>query len=308
MTSLQILSPSAATMPPSLAVPRAATERELELGAFLRSRRESLDPTRLGLPRTARRRTPGLRREEVAQLADVGVTWYTWLEQGRPVRASAAVLMRIAAALQCSEIETRHLLALAGAGDAVASSQPVCERLSDTARMLLEQLGPWPAVLQNARFDILGANDAFQRLMGVELARVPEGERNCIYLACSNEHWRAALADCEESLPHMVAMFRAAMGEHLGEPEWEALLARYRAAAPEFDRLWRERREVRGVENRVKRFRVAAHGVLRLQQLNWWSAPRNGNRLVVYMPADEAAQAALLQLHADAAREPGEGG
>ncbi|SAE70979.1 helix-turn-helix domain-containing protein [Enterobacter cloacae] len=85
-----------------------------QLGAFLRARRESLDPQRLGLPRSGRRRTPGLRREEVAMLADVGVTWYTWLEQGRDVNPSSAVMAAVAKALQCTPTEARHLFLLAG--------------------------------------------------------------------------------------------------------------------------------------------------------------------------------------------------
>ena len=89
------------------------TNRKL-LGAFLRSRRENLDPVRLGLPRMRQRRTPGLRREEVAQLADVGVTWYTWLEQGRDIKASLKTLTAIASALQCNDVETQHLFSLAG--------------------------------------------------------------------------------------------------------------------------------------------------------------------------------------------------
>lgn len=278
--------------------PTLAVERARALGAFLRARRESLDPARLGLPRAGRRRTPGLRREEVAALADVGVTWYTWLEQGRPVRASARVLTAIAAALQCSDVETGHVLALAGLGDAAPRLRPPCECLTDTGRMLLDQLGPWPAMLQSPRFDILGANAAFERLMGVTLVELPEADRNCVYQAFTNPHWRARLVDRDNVLQHMVALLRAAMGEHLGEPAWERLLARYRAASPEFDGLWQQRREVRGVENQLKRFLHPQAGELQLQQVNWWSAPRNGNRLVVYLPADEAARIALLQLHA----------
>jgi len=278
--------------------PALAVERARALGAFLRARRESLDPARLGLPRAGRRRTPGLRREEVAALADVGVTWYTWLEQGRPVRASARVLTAIAGALQCSEVETGHVLALAGVADAVPRLHPPCEQLTDTGRILLDQLGPWPAMLQSPRFDILGANAAFERLMGVTLAELPEADRNCVYQAFTNPHWRARLVDRDNALQHMVALLHAAMGEHLGEPAWERLLARYRAASPEFDGLWQQRREVRGVENQLKRFHHPQAGELQLQQVNWWSAPRNGNRLVVYLPADEAARAALLQLHA----------
>lgn len=94
-----------------------------QLGAFLRARRESLDPQRLGLPRSGRRRTPGLRREEVAMLADVGVTWYTWLEQGRDVNPSSAVMAAIAKALQCTPTEARHLLC-----------SPVCRRAKPRRR------------------------------------------------------------------------------------------------------------------------------------------------------------------------------
>ncbi len=95
-------------------LPSRQDDSRKQLGAFLRARRESLDPQRLGLPRSGRRRTPGLRREEVAMLADVGVTWYTWLEQGREVNPSAAVMQAVAEALQCSALETRHLFVLAG--------------------------------------------------------------------------------------------------------------------------------------------------------------------------------------------------
>jgi transcriptional regulator with XRE-family HTH domain len=94
-------------------LPSLQEENRKQLGAFLRARRESLDPQRLGLPRSGRRRTPGLRREEVAMLADVGVTWYTWLEQGRDVNPSSVVMTAVAKALQCSPTETRHLFVLA---------------------------------------------------------------------------------------------------------------------------------------------------------------------------------------------------
>ena len=102
------------TMPQRESTIAVPDDRRKQLGAFLRARRESLDPQRLGLPRVGRRRTPGLRREEVAMLADVGVTWYTWLEQGREVNPSEAVLVGVANALQCSPLETRHLFVLAG--------------------------------------------------------------------------------------------------------------------------------------------------------------------------------------------------
>lgn len=270
--------------------------RALELGAFLRARRESLEPARLGLPRYGRRRTPGLRREEVAQLAEIGTTWYTWLEQGKPIRVSSRVLGAVATALQCSEPETRHLFTLAGLEQPHATANAaVCESLSAASQAILDRLDPIPALIQNARFDIVGYNRAFERLIGIDFAMLPPADRNCLYLAVSHPRWQAALADWEAALPHIVALFRAAMAEHMQDPAWERLLERCMAASAEFRALW-PRYQVRGVENHVKRFLHPDVGILNLQQSNWWSAPKNGDRLVVYVPADEASEQVLQRL------------
>ena len=125
-------------MPQRETVPIAPDDSRKQLGAFLRSRRESLDPQRLGLPRVGRRRTPGLRREEVAMLADVGVTWYTWLEQGRDVNPSSAVMAAVAKALQCTPTEARHLFVLAGLPPGEAPQAVCCEGISEGTRRLLE--------------------------------------------------------------------------------------------------------------------------------------------------------------------------
>ncbi|GAB2876454.1 MULTISPECIES: helix-turn-helix transcriptional regulator [Microvirgula] len=283
---------------PSAPQTDAAAHRTRELGTFLRSRRESLDPVRLGLPRVGRRRTPGLRREEVAQLAEVGVTWYTWLEQGRPIQASARSLGAIAVALQCSAAETRHLFALAGLGEPVAPHAPSCERLSTASRILLDQLDPLPALIQNARFDILGYNPAYSRLIGVDLTQVPHEDRNCIYLALTHPVWRSRLADWNDILPRMVASFRAAMAGHLEDPQWGAQLQRFLSISADFRDTW-QRNEVRSIENQSKRFRHPLVGVLELQQVNWWSAPRNGDRLLVYVPVDADSERALKRIAED---------
>lgn len=262
------------------------------LGDFLRSRRESLDPVRLGLPRLRHRRTPGLRREEVAQLADVGVTWYTWLEQGREVKASAKTLAAIAAALQCNEAETEHLFRLAGQTHPTIRAAKACAKISAHTRIMLDSLNPLPAVVQNQRFDIMGHNQAWARLMNVDVETLPEAQRNCMWLAFNHAGWRSAVADWHEVMPQMVAMFRAQMGEHLGDPYWEDFLAQLLASSDEFRDTW-QRYELRSIENRVKYFSHPQTGKLALRQNNWWSAPRNGDRLLVYIPDDEASAAAL---------------
>ena len=269
--------------------------RSEELGAFLRTRRESLDPTRLGLPWIGARRTPGLRREEVAQLAGIGITWYTKLEQGRPVRASAKVMAALAEALQCSEAETRHLFTLAGLGAPVAASLPVCSKLNAAARTILDHLDPLPAIIQNAYFDIVGYNEAYCRMVNIDVAGIPQEDRNCIYLAFANPYWRASLADWPAVLPRMVALLRATMTEHGSDPKWEHLLQRLHAVSPEFSATW-ARNEVHGVENQLKRFQHPDIGVMCMQQTNWWSAPRNGDRLLVYVPADEISKERLRLL------------
>jgi len=267
----------------------SATERfraDNELGRFLRQRRESLDPVLLGFSRGGRRRTPGLRREEVAQLADVGVTWYTWLEQGRDIQVSAKVMGAIATALHCTEAETRHVFTLAGLGEQVPVQERVCKSVSSMCQTILDTLDPYPAMVQNARYDIIGCNRAYARLTGVDLQTLAVEDRNCIYLALTHAGWQACLIDFEESLSRMVASFRAAMADHRDDPAWQAQLQRYFDVSDVFRRTW-ERYEVRGIENQVKRFRHPELGVLAFQQTNFWTAPRGGDRMLVYMPADE---------------------
>ena len=276
-------------------LPSRQDDSRKQLGAFLRARRESLDPQRLGLPRSGRRRTPGLRREEVAMLADVGVTWYTWLEQGREVNPSAAVMQAVAEALQCSALETRHLFVLAGLTPLESANVPPCEGISPGTRRMLDSLLPQPASIQKPDFDIVAWNDAFCRLMGVDFSTIPEDDRNCIYLYLTHPGWRCRLAN-RDALPTFVSYFRAAMAEHRGDPAWENKLARFFAASSEFEALWHQRYDVRGVENQIKNFQHPEFGHFQLQQMYWYSAPRNGSRLLVYLPVDEVGEGVLARL------------
>lgn len=264
------------------------------LGTFLRKRRESLDPQRLGLPRLRHRRTPGLRREEVAQLADVGVTWYTWLEQGRDINASPKTLTAIAAALQCNDVETQHLFYLAGHTLLSVNVAAACCKIAAHNQQMLDAI-QLPAIIETPRFDIIGYNAAWCALMGVDLASIPPEDRNCIWLAFNHEQWRKATRNWDELMPQLVAMFRGQMGEHLGDPHWENFLARLMNSSDEFAQTW-QRYELCKVENRVKRFYREGVGELTLRQNNWWSASRNGDRLLVYVPDDDASAAALKTL------------
>jgi hypothetical protein len=268
--------------------------RRHELAEFLRSRRERVVPEQVGLPRGRRRRTPGLRREEVAHLSAVGVTWYTWLEQARDIQVSAQVLDAVARTLLLDNSERAHLFSLAGAIDPVPGTP--CLTITPALGQMVTQLDPFPACIQNSRYDILAYNPAYGSLM-CDLDAVAPEDRNCLWLAFTNDDWRASIANREESSRMMTARFRADMAEHLTDPAWKTLLSRLQAASPEFCAIW-ERHEVVGTAAKTKKFLNAKVGVLNMQQTSLWLGPRNGPRLVSYVPVDEEARKGLDELQA----------
>jgi transcriptional regulator with XRE-family HTH domain len=266
--------------------------RRQELAGFLRSRRERIAPQQVGLPPALRRRTPGLRREEVATLAGVGVTWYTWLEQGRDINASPQVLDAVARTLLLDPHERDHLFRLADLPDGPSPAE--CKALPPTAQLLLDQLAPYPACIRNARYDILAWNRAFDQLMG-PLAELPYEERNSLWRLFTSATCRASTLDWEEGTRRMVAEYRAAMAEHVAEPAWKCLVSRLSKASPEFAELW-ERHEVASPENLTKRFLHPEVGLLRLNYTHLWLGQRLGTRMTTYTPADEETEARLLDL------------
>ncbi|MYW18518.1 helix-turn-helix domain-containing protein [Streptomyces sp. SID2955] len=273
--------------------------RRNELAVFLRSRRERLAPEEVGLPRGARRRTPGLRREEVAQLSAVGVTWYTWLEQARDIQVSVQVLDALARALRLDASERVHLFQLAGATDPTPAAS--CPSVTPALREMLARLEPVPACIQNSRYDILAYNRTYGRLLG-DLDAVPPEDRNCMLLVHTNADWQAAVVHLEESRRLMVARLRASLAGHLGEPAWRMLLARLEQI-PEFRENW-ERYEVVGNRSRTKEFLNPYVGHLTLEHTDLWLGPQLGARMVTYTPADDETRRRLERLHAIASAVP----
>ncbi|TLS46561.1 helix-turn-helix domain-containing protein [Streptomyces montanus] len=273
---------------------KEAVVRRHELAAFLRHRREHITPEQVGLPRGRRRRTPGLRREEVAQLSAVGVTWYTWLEQARDIQVSVQVLDALARTLMLDGSERAHLFQLAGAVD--PSPAASCPSITPALRTLLEQLEPVPACVQNSRYDILAYNRTYGLLL-CDLEAVPPEDRNCLILSCTNEAWRSSLVQPDEVLRIMAAKFRAAMAGHLAEPAWKMLLKRLRTDSPQFREVW-ERHEVVTASGKRKEFVNAHVGLLTVDHTDLWLGPESGPRIVTYPPADEESRERMEKLHA----------
>ncbi|MER5182178.1 helix-turn-helix transcriptional regulator [Streptomyces sp. NPDC002896] len=272
----------------------AAEVRRHELAAFLRSRRERITPEQVGLARGRRRRTPGLRREEVAQLSAVGVTWYTWLEQARDIQVSGQVLDALARTLLLDPSERAHLFKLAGAADPAPGTP--CPSITPALRQVLEQLEPLPACIQNSRYDILAYNRTYGRLL-CNLDTIPSEDRNGMILAFTNAEWRSSIVLLDETMRLMAAKFRAAMAGHLAEPAWKMLLKRLESESPEFREAW-ERHEVLGAQSKTKQFRNADVGLLTLDHTDLWLGPAHGPRLVTYAPTDAESRERLEKLHA----------
>jgi transcriptional regulator with XRE-family HTH domain len=270
----------------------SSESRRRELAAFLRSRRERIRPEQVGLPRSRRRRTPGLRREEVAQLAGVGVTWYTWLEQGRKINASPQVLDAIARTLLFDPHEYEHLFTLAGIPTALLPDE--CEKPTPAVRVLLDRFEPYPAFVLNARWDILAYNRVQSSFFG-DYDGIPEEDRNCLWLAFTDPRWRKVIIDWEESVKRVVAEYRAAMAEHIDDPAWQAFIDRLHQTSPEFTEIWK-RHDLVGMDTPTKRLLHPMVGLLRLDYTNLW-LDRPGARLVAFTPADEESERRLADLY-----------
>ncbi len=262
------------------------------LGAFLRARRARISPGEAGLPAGGRRRTPGLRREEVAQLAGIGVTWYTWLEQGRARNASDQVLDAVARVLRLDAAEHRHLRVLAGRGTATEPGPPMDLRPEHTT--LLAKFLPYPAAVQTDCYDLVAANRAYRYLFA-DLDAYPVEERNCAWLMFTEPRWRDSLVDEETVLREITARLRARQPEHRDNPRWNALLTRLRQESPDFVRLW-ESYEVAGDRTQLRRYRSPRVGALDVQFQSLWLDRARGERIIVMTPADATTTQRLERL------------
>ncbi|WP_280266870.1 helix-turn-helix domain-containing protein [Nocardia wallacei] len=263
-----------------------------ELAAFLRARRERLDPRDLGLPARRSRRTPGLRREEVAELAGVSVDYIVRLEQGRGLRPSAEVLEALAGALRLDADERAYLFDLA------RQRQPTDDKPATTAapalRLLVADLSPLPAMVVNHRYDILAWNPQMARLL-LDFDTLPSQQRNSMWLCLLHPGMRDFFADRERTVREGIADLRAAWAVHPEDRVLADLIGEFRSRSAEFERLWAKRDvRVNGrghktlVHPEVGAVTVAYEALQPLQDPD--------QRLIIYRAADEDSQAALDRL------------
>ncbi|MFL5976029.1 MAG: helix-turn-helix transcriptional regulator [Solirubrobacterales bacterium] len=257
---------------------------------FLRTRRAEVAPGNLGREANGRRRTPGLRREEVAQLAGVGLSWYTWLEQGRDIRPSAQVLDAIARVLRLDGAERAHLFHLARVELPLPEGNYPRET-SPALRAFVDGLEPNPAYVTGPRGDVLAWNAAATRVFH-DWGAEPVERRNLLWWLFVDPSWDRSSPNWESTAKHTLARFRAQHARRPEDPSFATLVEELSEASPEF-RAWWPRHEVIGEQAGTKTIEHPELGTLRLHHLQSTPTSDPELRLTIYVPADEATRKAL---------------
>jgi transcriptional regulator with XRE-family HTH domain len=259
-----------------------ADPRRVEFGDFLRSRRERLTPKSVGITGGRRRRTAGLRREEVAELAGIGVDWYIRLEQGRTVTPSVTTVDALARALKLSRAEHAHLRMLARDPERRAFA---IETVPDSIRRMLDALDQ-PAYIPGRRLDVLVWNAAAEEIFS--FGRIAEGDRNVLLSMFTNPATRKLFgASWADEARRMVAQFRSTYDIWAGDPAFVSLLERLRQGGPEFSTLWGAH-DVRGAVSGRKVLNHAKKGRLHFEYASFQANDDPALKLVIYTPAQPA--------------------
>lgn len=257
--------------------------RRRELGQFLRSRRERTKPSEALMARHPRRRTPGLRREEVAEEAGIGVTWYTWLEQGRDIRVSREVLRRLSRALDLDREEMHHVVRLAGLG-VVEEAPPFPVQVKASLQRVLDEMVYVPAYVHNARWDRIAWNDAALALMG-DFSRDPPEQRNTVWRTFLSPEVRGYSEDWEHFARIVVAEFNASISQQFDDPSLGEFIDRLKDLSPEFRDLWKQRKVNPRIEE-VTRIHHKSAGRLHLERSIFQIPYEPSLSLVLFTPLD----------------------
>jgi len=256
------------------------------LSTFLKTKRAQIKPESIGLPMGTRRRTPGLRREEVAQLAGVSTTWYTWLEQGRDIKVSSIVLDCISTALQLNNDERDYLFDLAlEAKSEITRQKKEHSELSPALKRILTELTYCPTIITDRRCFIVGWNPAAAHVF-LDFEQIPKDQRNLIRLVFTRKELKALAVNWEHFAKGFLAIFRTYYGQYLGDAWYNQFIKEMSHSYPEFQNLWQESQVSKAPEMMIE-FRHAKAGKM---LFNLTSLQVQGDmdlRCSIYTPVEE---------------------
>ena len=265
------------------------------LSEFLKARRAAITPAAACLPEGTRRRTPGLRREEVAQLSGVSSTWYTWLEQGRDIKVSPSVLDCIAAALQLTKDERSYLFALAlENGPGIADyTQEESSAIHPSLQKILQELKTCPTMISDRHCGIVGWNEAAAHVF-LDFAKLAPQQRNMISLLFERKEFRRLAVNWEQFVRGYLSIFRAYYGQYLEDRWYDEFIAEMKERHPEFNPLWEESR-VSSAPDVVLEFRHAKAGKMLFHLTSLQVQGAADLRCSIYTPAGESGTEAKLR-------------
>jgi transcriptional regulator with XRE-family HTH domain len=252
-----------------------------QFGNYLKDRRAKLDPAAFGFS-LRRRRTPGLRREEVAQRANVSATWYTWLEQGRGGAPSADVLDRIACAMMLTDVEREHLFLL-GLGRPPGVRYHAPDGITPRLQRVLDTLEYSPAFIRTATWDVIAWNRAAAAVL-TDYSTLPDGQRNVLRLMFRDSRVRAAQSNWQSVARYVVASFRADVARAGAARNVQSLVDELCATSPEFAAMWRDN-DVQGHGDGVKVLHHPVAGSLSMEFSAFAVDGRPDLNMVIYNPA-----------------------
>ncbi|HEV8390195.1 MAG TPA: helix-turn-helix transcriptional regulator [Dongiaceae bacterium] len=268
--------------------------RRRELAQFLKDRRARIAPGVVGVPVGARRRARGLLREEVAMIAGVGVTWYTWLEQARPIKPSVRVLGSIARALRLSDVERTHLFKLARPDLEPAPPAQLATAISYALQRTMDALAPNPAYAVNAVWDVIGWNKPAALIFG-DFGRIEAERRNLLYLIFCDPDWKELFREWETISAFAVAQFRESTARLGGDARFKELVRMLEQDSESFRQHWRRR----DVHRPIPQSKILDHpraGRLNLEYSTFQADSDRDVRLTIYTPGDAESARRIVTL------------
>lgn len=263
------------------------------LSEFLKTKRGKLTPGMVGLPIGTRRRTPGLRREEVAQLAGVSTTWYTWLEQGRDIKVSMSVLENIADALQLNKDERKYLYGLAlEEVEKIDMGHEENFSITPSLKKIMEELRYCPTIISDRRCNIVGWNEAAAHVF-LDFAQIPEENRNMLELLFARKEFKSLAVNWEHFVKGFIAIFRTYYGQYVADEWYTSFIEKMEKQYADFHKLWNES-EISSAPDVLIEFRHSRQGKMLFNLTSFQVHGNHDLRISVYTPVEDTPTEAKL--------------
>ena len=267
--------------------------RYKELADFLKTRRAKILPSQVGLPSSTRRRTPGLRREEVAQLAGIGITWYTWLEQGRPIRVSAQVIESLSKVLLLDKQERNHLYLLAN--QPLPSDAPAYQdAVSPLLQQILDHLTLCPSIITDQRWNVIAWNKAASLVLG-DFSKMNARQRNIVWAMFTQPYYKQLLVDWEQHAKGLLGKFRSTCGQYIEDAWLNQFIDELKTQSDEFN-LWWPLHEIKGRSEVYKQLNHPTAGRLDFGVSNFDVSDNPNLKLIIHTPLPDTDTTAKMKV------------